>query len=131
MPIFFLIAPSFQCFAGVFDSIKSGYDEGKRILKGDPKIEYIYEQNLIKAQGSFQQGYLDNNYIFKIDLYNNSSYVVTKVDYQINMDGDSYEGELSCNSVDPKSAGSCQGHVQIFKMTSKWSFSTGFYGYQK
>lgn len=114
--------------AGFMDSIKSGVDEGKRILNGDPKIENIPYLNSIKSEGSLSS-FMDTSYQFEIQIYNNSTYVITKVNYELDINGDKYSGEFGCGEIHPKTAGSCKGFVNIFKMASKWSYSVDYYGY--
>lgn len=117
---------------GFFGSIKSGIDEGKRILKGDPKIEEIFflESQNIKAEGSLRD-FLENRYQFTVSLYNNSSWVITKVEYVLETNGDTYSDTMSCGAINPKQSGSCKGFVNIFKLGPKWDFSLTYFGYSE
>lgn len=117
---------------GFFNSVKSGIDEGKRIIKGEPKIEEInmMDGKRIKAEGSLTHSF-DNDHMFTINLYNSSSWVVTGIEYVLETNGDTYSGTISCGAINPKQSGSCKGYVNIFKIGPKWDYSLTYFGYSE
>ena len=130
--VFFISLIPQICKAGFLDSIKSGIDETKRIVKGEPKIEPIMyhakDLDKIEAKGSLSN-FRDNTKRINIEIYNGSNSVITKVDVEVDADGHKYSVTLPCGEIHPQQAGTCTGYLKIFNFQNKWSFDLFYYGY--